>query len=89
MKGLTLKQKQTMEKLGKENNSLRFFKVGGVWYEITGTKIFGNGSSRHDIKPSYKGLDYITSKDYLDLIKQHEDENKHLKSRIKELQTVQ
>jgi len=79
MKGLTQKQKQDMQELSKKNNSLRFFRVDGVWYEMTGTNIFLNGGVRHDIKPSYKGLDYITDKDYKQLIKDNEQENKHLK----------
>ena len=78
-KGLTEKEKQTMGELSKKNNSLRFFKANGVWYEMTGTNIFLNGGVRHDIKPSYKGLDYITDKDYKQLIKDNEQENLHLK----------
>lgn len=45
---------------------------------MTGTNIFLNGGVRHDIKPSYKGLDYITDKDYKQLIKDNEQFNKHL-----------
>ena len=68
-----------MEALSKHNNSLRFFRVDGVWYEMTGTHIFLNGGVRHDIKPDYKGQNYITDKEYKEIISKFKNENKHLK----------
>ena len=68
-----------MEELSKKNNSLRFFRVDGVWYEMTGTHIFLNGGVRHDVKPNYNGKNYITEKEYREIIIKFEQENKHLK----------
>jgi len=76
--GLTTKQKKDMVELSKHNNSQRYFRVNGKWYEMIGTKCNTNGSWVHSIKPSFKGQDYITDTDYIKLINQYENENKHL-----------
>lgn len=84
MKRLTQKQKEDMQELSKKNNSLRFFRVDGVWYEMTGGSING----RIDIKPNYKGQKYITLKDYIKIVELFINENNHLINRIKELKSI-
>ena len=77
-KGRTKKQQEEMEALSKHNNSQRYFWTDGKWYEMTGTHIFLNGGVRHDIKPDYKGQNYITDKEYKEIISKFRNENKHL-----------